>query len=127
MNFPCQVKGCKNKRQSCNRGHHALCRMHRYRKQTNMLNWDTPNPMRELHKMYHTIEYKTFTWAKARCNNPNVDRYCNYGGRGIKFLFTSFKEFYAELGKRPEGMSLDRIDVNGNYEAGNVRWAGKFT
>jgi hypothetical protein len=61
--------------------------------------------------------------ARQRCNNPNYDRYAGWGGRGIKFLFTSFEAFFAELGPRPPGTSLDKIDNNGNYEPGNVRWA----
>lgn len=70
-----------------------------------------------------TVEYKAYCHAKARCNNPNDHKYPIYGGRGIKFLFKSFPEFYAELGPRPAKHSLDRIDVDGHYEVGNVRWA----
>jgi hypothetical protein len=55
----------------------------------------------------------------------------NYGARGIRFLFTSFEEFFAELGPRPEGKdangkalcSLDRKNNDGHYQPGNVRWA----
>lgn len=64
-----------------------------------------------------------YKWAKARCNNPNVKQYQDYGGRGIEFRFTSFQEFLEELGPRPTGFMLDRIDNNGHYEIGNVRWA----
>ena len=70
-----------------------------------------------------TKEYDCWINARQRCNNPNNTDYKNYGSRGIKFLFNSFEEFYAELGDRPPGLSLDRKDVNGHYEKGNVRWA----
>jgi hypothetical protein len=70
-----------------------------------------------------TPEYHAYQHAKDRCENPKNAGYRNYGGRGIKFLFTSFAEFFAELGPRPRGKSLDRIKNNGNYELGNVRWA----
>ena len=75
------------------------------------------------HGMYGTRAYRSYCCAKYRCNNPRNDGYASYGGRGIKFLFTSFKQFYAELGPRPRGTSIDRINPDGNYEPGNVRWA----
>jgi hypothetical protein len=68
-------------------------------------------------------EYDAYMHAKYRCTNPNASNYERYGGRGIKFLFTSFEQFFLELGRRPKGKSLDRKDNNGNYEPGNVRWA----
>jgi hypothetical protein len=52
-----------------------------------------------------------------------VPNYTNYGGRGIQFLFDSFEQFYAEIGPRPAGLTLDRIHNDGHYEPGNVRWA----
>jgi hypothetical protein len=71
-----------------------------------------------------TPEYRAWYSAKARCNNPNKNNFPNYGGRGIKFLFKSFEEFFAELGPRPSPEhSIDRINNDGNYEPGNVRWA----
>lgn len=55
-------------------------------------------------------EYKAYNNAKQRCTNPNYKGWHNYGGRGIKFLFTNFEQFFAELGRRPKGKSLDRKD-----------------
>jgi NUMOD3 motif len=66
-------------------------------------------------------EYRLFNDAKVRCNPGH--KY--HGDRGIKFLFTSFEQFIAEIGRRPSPQhSLDRFpNKNGNYEPGNVRWA----
>ena len=71
----------------------------------------------------HPPEYSTYYAARTRCNNPRHDKWKYYGGRGIKFLFESFEQFFAELGPRPAGHTLDRINSDGNYEPGNVRWA----
>jgi hypothetical protein len=70
-------------------------------------------------------EAQAFRDAWRRCKDTRNSRWEDYGGRGIKFLFTSFEQFFAELGPRPDGMSLDRIENDGNYEPGNVRWATK--
>lgn len=78
------------------------------------------------HGMEGTSEYNSYLSAKARCTAKTNRKYKNYGGRGIKFLFNSFEEFYAELGDKPEPKNLysvDRINNDGNYEVGNVRWA----
>lgn len=74
-----------------------------------------------------TVEYRAWAAARSRCNNPNpkAQGFKNYRGRGIRFLFISFEQFFAELGRRPKGLSLDRIENDGNYEPGNVRWAGR--
>lgn len=70
-------------------------------------------------------EYMSWRAMKSRCLNPNATGYKNYGGRGITVCarWLDFQNFYADMGPRPEGTSLDRIDVNGNYEPGNVRWS----
>lgn len=76
------------------------------------------------HGMSRTKEYAIYLSAKARCGNKNVKFYKDYGGRGIMFLFTSFEEFYQHIGPKPTPKhQLDRINNDGNYEIGNVRWA----
>lgn len=89
------------------------------------------NVLARTHGMRATPEYQAWSQAKDRCTNPRSHAWENYGGRGIKFLFDSFEEWFAELGPRPEGVdkngqalySVDRINNNGHYEPGNVRWA----
>lgn len=74
-----------------------------------------------------TPEYTAWRNMKARCFNPNDCNYRHYGGRGIKVFpewIDSFDAFFSYIGRRPEGgYSLDRIDYNGDYAPGNVRWA----
>lgn len=67
---------------------------------------------------------KVYDGAKERCNNPNHISYYLYGGRGIQFKI-SFEEFLKELGPRPIGYTLDRINNNGHYEIGNIKWSSK--
>lgn len=69
---------------------------------------------------------RRLTAAKQRCTNPKDAGFANYGGRGIKFMFDSVKEaglyLIETLGLPERCMEIDRIDVNGNYERGNLRW-----
>jgi hypothetical protein len=81
---------------------------------------------RRLQRRLLASEHKAYFDARYRCENPNNNVFKYYGGRGIKFLFTSFDQFFAELGSKPTPQhSLDRIENDGNYEPGNVRWATK--
>lgn len=76
------------------------------------------------HGMSGTPEYEAYQGCISRCTRKSNSSFGDYGGRGIEFRFNSFEEFYAEVGKRPSpNHSLDRIDVNGHYEKGNIRWA----
>lgn len=69
-------------------------------------------------------EYEAYHNAKSRCTNPNNECFPDYGGRGIEFRFKAFEEFIQHIGLKPSpDLSLDRIDPDGHYEFGNVRWA----
>lgn len=76
------------------------------------------------HGLNRAPEVIAFNHAKDRCLNHRNRSFGLYGGRGIEFRFASFNEFFQEVGTRPSNRhSIDRINTNGHYEVGNVRWA----
>ena len=84
-------------------------------------------PKKKRHGMNKSLEHRAWVSMKQRCLNPKKREYPHYGGRGITVCdawLHSFITFLNDVGFRPSDKhSLDRIDVNGNYEPSNVRWA----
>jgi hypothetical protein len=80
------------------------------------------------HGMSRTLTYRTWAAMIHRCTNPNHQHWDAYGGRGITVspAWHSFEAFYADMGVRPDGFTLERIDNAKGYEPGNVRWASRL-
>lgn len=88
------------------------------------------NKANSKHGYSSTPTYNSWSGIVDRCCNPNSNNYQMYGEKGIMMCDrwkSSFENFLEDMGERPPGTSIDRIDVYGNYEPGNCRWADAKT
>lgn len=76
-------------------------------------------------RKWQSKTYQVWRSMKQRCTNPNDSSYKNYGGRGITFCkrWLKFENFLDDMGEKPRGLSIDRINNNGNYNKRNCQWA----
>lgn len=79
------------------------------------------------HGMCGTSTYNSWSSMIARCSNPKINNYQRYGDRGIRVCpeWFNFKQFFLDMGERPENTSIERVNVNGNYEPSNCIWASR--
>lgn len=116
----------RSKQETCTRGHHMA--------EPNLYHYQRPDgPVRVckqcvLDRPRHSRTYQAWADMKSRCSNPRQPKFAYYGGRGITVCerWLKFENFLADMGEAPEGLTLDRINNDGNYEPSNCRWATRF-
>lgn len=88
-----------------------------------------PKRLRHGHakRIQRSSTYKSWDAMRQRCSNPKLPFFKNYGGRGIRVCerWMKFENFVADIGERPAGLTLDRINNDGNYEPGNCKWSNR--
>lgn len=116
----CQVDKCFKKHVA-----KGFCGMH-YQRVNNGRNVGDEKVQLARHGLRKNPTYNSWRGMKERCSNPKNKAFKHYGARGIKVCKEweeSFETFYDDMGERPDGMSLERIDIDSNYCFENCKWA----
>jgi len=113
----------------CSCGNNAIVRGHSLRRgettSCGCYRRDASRNAQTTHGMYGTPTYRSWRAMLARCLDERHKQFADYGGRGITVddAWLQFENFFADMGERPEGRTLDRIDNGRGYSGGNCRWA----